>query len=28
LLTLEPGVLQTTREKIERIKQGERDLYF
>jgi len=28
LLKLEPGVMQTTREKIERIKKGERDLYF
>lgn len=28
LKTLEPGVMQTTREKIERIKKGERDLYF
>jgi 2-iminoacetate synthase len=28
LTTLEPGVLSTTREKIERIKAGERDLYF
>jgi len=26
--SLEPGVLVTTREKIERIKAGERDLYF
>jgi 2-iminoacetate synthase len=28
LKTLEPGVLSQTREKIERIKKGERDLYF
>jgi 2-iminoacetate synthase len=28
LVKLEPGVLQNTREKIERIKKGERDLYF
>ena len=28
LVTLEPGVAQNTREKIERIKKGERDLYF
>lgn len=28
LLTLEPGVMKTTREKIERIRKGERDLYF
>jgi 2-iminoacetate synthase len=28
LQKLEPGVLQSTREKIERIKKGERDLYF
>lgn len=28
LLKLEPGVAQNTREKIERIKKGERDLYF
>ncbi len=28
LATLEPGVAQNTREKIERIKKGERDLYF
>lgn len=28
LKTLEPGVMQTTREKIERIRKGERDLYF
>jgi 2-iminoacetate synthase len=28
LLTLETNVMQTTREKIERIKKGERDLYF
>jgi 2-iminoacetate synthase len=28
LATLEPGVLKTTKEKIERIKAGERDLYF
>jgi 2-iminoacetate synthase len=28
LQKLEPGVEQTTREKIERIKNGERDLYF
>jgi 2-iminoacetate synthase len=25
---LEPAIMQTTREKIERIKKGERDLYF
>ena len=28
LQNLEPGVMQNTREKIERIKKGERDLYF
>ena len=28
LLTLDPGIMHTTREKIELIKQGERDLYF
>jgi 2-iminoacetate synthase len=28
LQALDPGVMATTREKIERIKQGERDLYF
>ncbi|MFH0843514.1 MAG: [FeFe] hydrogenase H-cluster radical SAM maturase HydG [Bacteroidota bacterium] len=28
MATLEPGVAQNTREKIERIKKGERDLYF
>jgi 2-iminoacetate synthase len=28
LATLEPGVMKTTKEKIERIKAGERDLYF
>jgi 2-iminoacetate synthase len=28
LITLEPGVLKITREKIDRIKAGERDLYF
>ncbi|OFY39883.1 MAG: [FeFe] hydrogenase H-cluster radical SAM maturase HydG [Bacteroidetes bacterium RBG_13_44_24] len=28
LVTLEPGVAHNTREKIERIKKGERDLYF
>jgi 2-iminoacetate synthase len=28
LVKLDPGVAQNTREKIERIKQGERDLYF
>jgi 2-iminoacetate synthase len=28
LVTLEPGVAKNTREKIERIKNGERDLYF
>jgi 2-iminoacetate synthase len=28
LQKLEPGVMQNTREKIERIKKGERDLYF
>jgi 2-iminoacetate synthase len=28
LVKLEPGILQNTREKIERIKKGERDLYF
>lgn len=28
IVKLEPGVEQTTREKIERIKKGERDLYF
>jgi 2-iminoacetate synthase len=28
LATLEPGVAQNTREKLERIKKGERDLYF
>ncbi len=28
LITLEPGVMNTTREKIEKIKAGERDLYF
>jgi hypothetical protein len=28
LQKLEPGVMETTRQKIERIKTGERDLYF
>jgi len=28
LLTLEPGVIEKTKEKIEKIKKGERDLYF
>jgi 2-iminoacetate synthase len=28
LAKLEPGVAQNTKEKIERIKKGERDLYF
>jgi 2-iminoacetate synthase len=28
LQKLEPGVMQNTKEKIERIKKGERDLYF